>query len=286
LHGFTDVTTVIWTYGLFYVSAVLLSPAIARNLGSLKNAMGRSAMFLSKLCPRPSLGAVGAVTGCLALFFAVGGGELVFAHGGDATKIHACVTDTTGQIQIIADPTGYGDPSGACPAQTHALDWNGTGVTGPAGPPGPSAPPVPPTPADTAGGIAERLPPGRKVSKLSGGKVKLVYSGVGSSESAAKGAKVQCPASHPEVLEGGAMASAYFPPAYFEGSVLYAGGDVPWPVEWVYNHALVHGWTAYALRDDAGAKALWGPYEWIKAWRLTVWARCSVKSKGLVHHKP
>ena len=81
---------------------------------------------------------------------ALGGAALVGAHGGDATKIHACVEDARGPVRIVSDPTPYGDPNEACEPDEHALDWS---VQGPQGPPGAQGPQGPQGPA---GG----LPPG------------------------------------------------------------------------------------------------------------------------------
>jgi hypothetical protein len=74
----------------------------------------------------------------LALFLALGT-PVVWGHGGDGQKIHACVTDSTGAVSVIADNTGFGNPDSRCqrPSEQHALDWN---VAGPAGPPGATGP--------------------------------------------------------------------------------------------------------------------------------------------------
>ena len=48
---------------------------------------------------------------------------VVSAHGGDAKLVHACITKTTGAVQITADPTPYGNPSTKCRRTEHALDW-------------------------------------------------------------------------------------------------------------------------------------------------------------------
>jgi hypothetical protein len=214
---------------------------------------------------------VGAITGSLALFFSLGG-QFVFAHGGDGTKIHACVNDITGEIQILADTTGYGDPNTACPAsQVHALDWNGSGMPGPTGPPGP---PLPPDPSARAGGVAEELPPTHKLSKVTHGKVKLFKKSIGPGRGASKNGAVVCPSSHPNVLEGGALTTVHQDALFVGFLEVYPAIDFPYPVEWLYNHATAQGWTAYALRDDVGLKAAAIPTD--KAWKLTVWVKCSV----------
>jgi len=89
----------------------------------------------------------------LALFFALGG-TIVHAHGGDAQAIHACVNNTTGEVTVFADNTGYGNPDSRCqrPTEQHALDWSMTGPAGPAGakgdpgPAGQTGPQGPPGP--------------------------------------------------------------------------------------------------------------------------------------------
>lgn len=67
------------------------------------------------------------------------------AHGGDATKIHACVKGN-GSVRIV-------QPSETCKKGETALDWNiqGTGVQGPPGPPGPQGPQGPVGPQGPAG---------------------------------------------------------------------------------------------------------------------------------------
>jgi len=84
------------------------------------------------------------VVALLALFLALGA-PAVWGHGGDGQKIHACVTDSTGAVSVIADNTGFGNPDSRCqrPSEQHALDWNVTGPAGPAGPTGAAGPPGP-----------------------------------------------------------------------------------------------------------------------------------------------
>jgi hypothetical protein len=79
--------------------------------------------------------------GVLVLALAVSfgfGTAVVRAHGGDPQLIHACVTNATGEVIILADPTPYGSPRANCPRPTvqHALDWNQKGIQGPPGPAG------------------------------------------------------------------------------------------------------------------------------------------------------
>jgi hypothetical protein len=98
-----------------------------------------------------------------ALFFAVGV-PVVWAHGGDGTLIHGCVTNTTGAVRLVADPTPYGNANTRCRAgEEHALDWNVMGRSGPAGAPGPKGAQGPQGPAGPTGpagtsGAASSLP--------------------------------------------------------------------------------------------------------------------------------
>jgi hypothetical protein len=55
---------------------------------------------------------------------------LVSAHGGDATKIHSCVNDSSGGIKIVG-------ASDTCKTGETALDWNQQGPQGEVGPRGP-----------------------------------------------------------------------------------------------------------------------------------------------------
>lgn len=42
---------------------------------------------------------------------------LVLAHGGDTSKLHACVDDTTGALRIVGE-------NDACPGGEHNVDWD------------------------------------------------------------------------------------------------------------------------------------------------------------------
>ncbi|MGE0686939.1 MAG: hypothetical protein AB7P33_09360 [Dehalococcoidia bacterium] len=66
-------------------------------------------------------------------FIATGVTTLVSAHGGDASKIHACVNNSSGTIKIVGVSDG-------CKNNETALDWNIQGVAGPAGAAGPAGP--------------------------------------------------------------------------------------------------------------------------------------------------
>jgi len=66
------------------------------------------------------------LAGILTVFgLSLGQAAKVDAHGGDATKIHACVNNYSGEIKIVS-------PSATCASNWSPLDWN---VTGPAAPP-------------------------------------------------------------------------------------------------------------------------------------------------------
>jgi hypothetical protein len=82
---------------------------------------------------------------------------VVLAHGGDPTRIHACVL-TNGSVAIRADPTGFGNPSTECqPGEgEHALDWGVTGPAGPAGPAGAQGPAGPPGSTGPQGRVGPR----------------------------------------------------------------------------------------------------------------------------------
>lgn len=87
-------------------------------------------------------------------FFGVGllgaivGTVIVSAHGGDVTKIHACVKTSTGTIHIV----GAND---TCAGNETALDWNIQGVQGAPGPTGMPGP----TGVPGVGGSSTNLPP-------------------------------------------------------------------------------------------------------------------------------
>jgi hypothetical protein len=70
--------------------------------------------------------------------FAVGA-IVAFAHGGDATAIHACIGKETKSLRVLAAP-GIGSPSDECKAGELAVDWNQTGPQGPQGVQGPQGP--------------------------------------------------------------------------------------------------------------------------------------------------
>src|SRR5262245_11263820 len=70
--------------------------------------------------------------------------DIIVAHGGDPTKIHSCVKNSTGQTRIIAS-------NGACDTNETPLDWNVTGPQGPVGPTGSTGPIGPTGPTGLTG---------------------------------------------------------------------------------------------------------------------------------------
>ena len=78
---------------------------------------------------------------------------LVYAHGGDITLIHACITKSSGSTRILLNPFD------TCKANEDPVHWGivgPAGATGPAGPEGPTGPPGP------IGNI-EQEPPGTDI---------------------------------------------------------------------------------------------------------------------------
>src|SRR6266496_3127421 len=86
----------------------------------------------------------------------LGAAGLVFAHGGDTSKIHSCVKTANpnkGTIRIV----GAND---TCGSSETALDWNITGPQGPMGPPGPQGPQGPVGPTGPTGATGATGPAG------------------------------------------------------------------------------------------------------------------------------
>jgi len=75
-----------------------------------------------------------------ALLGALVGAGMAGAQSAAVPTVHACVTNTSGAVRILTDPTGYSNPSQACPAggADHVLDWNQTGPAGSQGAAGPA----------------------------------------------------------------------------------------------------------------------------------------------------
>src|SRR5688500_13780229 len=66
-------------------------------------------------------------------FIGSGGAGMVSAHGGDTTRIHACLNPGSGTIFIV-------DAGQTCGQNQIALDWNIQGPVGPIGPAGAQGP--------------------------------------------------------------------------------------------------------------------------------------------------
>ena len=81
----------------------------------------------------------------LAAVAGVGAGAVAFAHGGDTTAVHACVS-AQGTLRIVA-------PTDPCKARETALDWSiqgPQGIPGEKGEQGEQGEPGPPDPAAAA----------------------------------------------------------------------------------------------------------------------------------------
>jgi hypothetical protein len=74
----------------------------------------------------------------------------VSAHGGNTALIHACVSNSSGEIKIIA-------ATATCPSNYRALDWN---IQGPAGQQGPIGPVGPMGPVGPTGSVGPTGPIG------------------------------------------------------------------------------------------------------------------------------
>ena len=74
---------------------------------------------------------------------------LVSAHGGNTSLIHACVSNSSGEIKIVG-------ANANCPSNYRALDWNIQGPAGQQGPIGPAGPVGPVGPIGPQGLQGER----------------------------------------------------------------------------------------------------------------------------------
>lgn len=81
----------------------------------------------------------GAVVAAVAVLAAAATGAV---RGGSAssTPITACVTDPTGAVTIVSDPTGYNSGAACKDSGFHALSWDQIGPQGPQGVQGPPGP--------------------------------------------------------------------------------------------------------------------------------------------------
>jgi hypothetical protein len=78
----------------------------------------------------------------------------VAAHGGDPTRIHACVNERTRAVRIVR-------PNDGCARTERAVDWSILGPPGPAGPQGPSGAVGPQGPQGPQGPAGAQGLPGR-----------------------------------------------------------------------------------------------------------------------------
>lgn len=65
----------------------------------------------------------------LVIGISIGAGTIAVAHGGDTTRIHACVNKTSGVVRLVG-------PTQACASNENAVDWAIQGPVGPMGPQG------------------------------------------------------------------------------------------------------------------------------------------------------
>lgn len=124
-----------------------------------------------------------AAGGLLAGAVALGAATLAGAHGGDPSKVHACVKSPNGDVRIVA-------PAATCGGNETPLDWNIQGPAGPAGPQGPKGDPGP------AGGFSGRV---------------VVSAETPLDNAQTKGRSVECPLGK-QVIGGGAVAIAVLDP--------------------------------------------------------------------------
>jgi hypothetical protein len=121
----------------------------------------------------------------------------VRAHGGDITRIHACVSNTSGEIKIVG-------ANATCPNNYRALDWN---IQGPAGQQGPIGPVGPMGPQGLQGEQGTQGLPGQQglqgiqgPAGISG--LEIVTANSGNQDAARIDVYVECP-SGKQVLGGG-----------------------------------------------------------------------------------
>jgi hypothetical protein len=83
---------------------------------------------------------------------------VVYAHGGDTSRIHSCARPDS--VRITYEPSGFGNASAECNSGERPVDWSATGPPGPAGAPGPAGPAGPPGPRGPAGRAGPAGPAG------------------------------------------------------------------------------------------------------------------------------
>jgi hypothetical protein len=131
------------------------------------------------------------------VFVSVAGATVVSAHGGNTALIHACVSNSSGEVKIVG-------ANATCPSNYRALDWNIQGPAGQQGPIGPVGPVGPAGPMGPQGLQGERGLQGEQglqgPAGISGLEVVQVYSGTQSNFRI--DVYVDCPAGK-QVLGGG-----------------------------------------------------------------------------------
>ena len=122
---------------------------------------------------------------------------LVSAHGGNTALIHACVSNSSGEIKIVG-------ANANCPSNYRALDWNIQGPAGQQGPMGPVGPIGPVGPVGPQGEQGPQGSPGEPGLQGPAGISGLeVVQGITSTQDAARlDVIVDCPAEK-KVLGGG-----------------------------------------------------------------------------------
>jgi hypothetical protein len=135
------------------------------------------------------------------------GGAIVYAHGGDTSKVHACVNFNTGGGRIVGAPTdsGFvGSASSLCGSGETPVDWSAAGAQGAQGPPGPEGPTGPAGPAGTAGAAGTNGTDGSSGKSTSGKSAKLrtVRKQIGPNKALNKTGRASC-AKGQHVVSGG-----------------------------------------------------------------------------------
>jgi hypothetical protein len=131
------------------------------------------------------------------VFVSVVGASVVSAHGGNTALIHACVSNSSGEIKIVG-------ANATCPSNYRALEWNIQGPAGQQGPIGPVGPVGPVGPQGLQGEAGPQGLPGEPgiqgPAGISGLEVVTVNSGT--QVAARIDVFVECPAGK-QVLGGG-----------------------------------------------------------------------------------
>jgi hypothetical protein len=188
--------------------------------------------------------AVGVVVGLLA------GGAVVYAHGGDETKIHACVNFNNGAGSIVGAPTDFGFTGSAtatCPSGFTPVDWNVAGPQGAEGPQGPQGAEGPQGPQGPTGPAGAAGKSGKSGSSGTTSTFRTVSKKVGPSKSQVKTARAVCPGG------GEAISGGYKLPGNIAGVNIKES-----------RPSGASGWYARALQGKGNA-----------AWGLVVYAVCS-----------